>query len=158
MYRDDGDGTHSESRAANLWIYDTGTTAWRKATVTDLNGSGAYIYATTDAIYNGSTSLTPKFAPITASSSGATTVVNAVTSKKIRVLQYVVVANAAVNVKFQSHTTPTDKTGLLYLAANGGVSSPYSPVGLFETIAGEALDINLSGSVSVGGHLTYLEV
>jgi len=112
----------------------------------------------TSAIYNGTTSLTPKFATITASSSGATTVVAAVTSKKIRVISYVVVANAAVNIKFQSHVTPTDKTGLLYLAANGGVSGAYAPTGHFETISGEALDINLSGAIAVGGHLTYVEV
>ena len=112
----------------------------------------------TSTIYNGTTSLTPKFATITASSSGASTLVAAVTSKKIRVISYVVVASAAVNIKFQSHVTPTDKTGLLYLAANGGVSGAYAPTGHFETIAGEALDINLSGAVAVGGHLTYVEV
>jgi hypothetical protein len=114
--------------------------------------------ADTGSIYNGATALTPKFATIGASSSGATTIVAAVTSKKIRVLSYVITTNAAVNAKFQSHVTPTDKTGLIYGGANGGVSSGYSPVGHFETVAGEALDINLSAAVAVGGHLTYIEV
>lgn len=98
------------------------------------------------------------FAAITASASGATQVVAAATlngtARKIRVVSYVIVANAAVNVKFQSHTAG-DLTGLLYNAANGGVAAPFSPVGWFETVAGEALDINLSGAVAVGGHLTY---
>jgi hypothetical protein len=106
----------------------------------------------------GSGASVPKFAKIVASASGATTVVAAVTSKKIRVLSYVLVANAAVNTKFQSHVTPTDLTGLEYLGSNGGVSAGFSPAGHFETVAGEALDINLSGAVAVGGHLTYIEV
>lgn len=112
----------------------------------------------TDAIMNGNTELTPKFAKIVASSSGATEVVAAVTSKKIRVLAYTLQCNAAVNAKFQSHVTPTDKTGLLYNGTNTGASPAFCPVGHFETVAGEALDINLSGAVAVGGHLTYVEV
>jgi hypothetical protein len=112
----------------------------------------------TSTIYNSTTALTPKFAVISASSSGANTIVAAVTSKKIRVLAYTLIANAAVNAKFQSAVTPTDKTGLLYLAANTGASPAYSPVGHFETIAGEALSLNLSAAIAVGGHLTYIEI
>lgn len=111
-----------------------------------------------DAIYNGATALTPKFAVITASASGATTVVAAVTSKKIVVTNIVLMSNAAVNVKFQSHVTPTDITGLLYLAANTGFAPGYDPTGHFQTVAGEALDINLSTGVAVGGWLKYIEV
>lgn len=115
-------------------------------------------YSATDAIYNGTTALTPKFAVITASSSGATTIVSAVTSKRIRVLQFGLMGNGIVNVKFQSHVTPTDLTGLLYLIANTGMAAGYSPVGLFQTVAGEALDINLSANIAVGGFLSYIEV
>lgn len=104
------------------------------------------------------TALTPKFAKIVASTSGATTIVAAVASKRIRVVSWTLVANAAVNVKWQSHVTPTDLTGLYYLAANGGLAVPFSPVGYFQTTAGEALDINLSGAVAVGGSLVYVEV
>lgn len=103
------------------------------------------------------TILTPKRAVISASSSGVNALISAVTGKKIRVLSLVLMANAAVNVKFQSHTTPTDLTGLFYLAANGGFSVGFSPLGHFETVAGEQLDINLSGAVAVGGCLTYVE-
>lgn len=112
----------------------------------------------TSQVFSGTTALTPKFAVITASSSGATTIVSAVSSKKLRVLALNLIANAAVNVKWQSHVTPTDKTGLAYLGANGGYILPFNPVGWFETVSGEALDINLSGAVAVGGHLTYIEV
>lgn len=113
---------------------------------------------TTGAVMSGASALTPKYAKITASSSGATTIVSAVTSKKIRVLSWSLVCNAAVNVKWQSHVTPTDLTGLHYFAANGGISKSFSPVGYFETVAGEALDINLSGAIAVGGSLVYVEV
>jgi hypothetical protein len=99
-----------------------------------------------------------KFATISTSTNGASTLVAAVATKKIRVLSYVLIANGAVNVKFQSHTTPTDLSGLLYLVANTGASSGFSPLGHFESTAGEALDINLSGNVAVGGHLSYVEV
>ncbi len=110
----------------------------------------------TTTIYSGTTALTPKFASIGLSATG--TVVAAVGGKKIRVLSYVLVSNGTVNVKWQSHVIPTDKSGLLYLVANTGASVGYSPVGHFETISGEALDLNLSASVAVGGHLTYIEV
>lgn len=107
--------------------------------------------------YDGTTALTPKFAAVAASSSGDNTIVAAVTSKKIRVLSYTLMANAAVNAKWQS-SVAGDKSGLLYLAANGGVSSGFCPLGHFETVAGEALELNLSGAVAVGGHITYVEV
>ena len=112
----------------------------------------------TGTVYNGTTALTPLYSTIVASSSGATQIVAAVSSKKIRVLALQVIANAAVNVKWQSHVTPTDKTGLAYLAGNGGYVLPFNPAGWFETISGEALDINLSGNVAVGGSLTYVTV
>jgi hypothetical protein len=114
--------------------------------------------AETGTVFNGATALTPKFAIVTASSSGATTVVAAVTSKKIRVLRWRVSANGAVNIKWQSHVTPTDKSGLSYCTQFKDCGGGYCPVGHFETIAGEALDINLSAAVAVSGELTYVEV
>lgn len=113
----------------------------------------------TNVLLNGNTALTPKFKVITASSSGATTIVALVASKKIRVLAWDIKVNAAVNFKWQSHVTPTDLTGLYYNSGQGdGVARAFNPLGYFETVAGEALDINLSGAVAVGGVLTYVEV
>lgn len=128
------------------------------------DGSGAVIDQTatvnvaqdTAAIKNGATSLTPKFAAIAASASGDNPIVAVVAGKKIRVLSYVLMANGAVNAKWRSATT--DKSGLLYFAANGGAVAPHTPVGHLETAAGEALNLNLSGAVAVGGHVTYIEV
>lgn len=112
----------------------------------------------TSTIFSGSIPISPQFVAIVASSSGATTLVAAMPGKRIRVLSYVLTSNGTVNVKWQSHTLPTDLTGLDYLIANTGVSSGYSPIGHFQTLIGEALDINLSGSIAVGGHLTYIAV
>lgn len=114
--------------------------------------------AETSTIYNGTSALTPSFATIAASTSGASSLVGAVTAKQIRVLGLAVMANGTVNVKFQSHTTPTDETGLFYLIANTGFVLPYNPLGWFQTVAGEQLDINLSGAVAVGGCLVYVAV
>jgi hypothetical protein len=142
--------------AAGMMGYD-GSTNYYRAKVDSSGNQYVAAYGTTDTIYSGTTALTPKFATISFNSSGANTAVAAVASKRIRVLSYTLIANAAVNVKFQSSTT-SDITGLLYLAANTGASVAYSPVGLFQTVAGEALSINLSGAIAVGGHLVYVEV
>lgn len=109
------------------------------------------------AMQSGNDQVTPKFAAIAASSSGDNTLVSGVGSKKLRVLSYVLMSNGTVNAKFQS-STGGDISGLLYMVANTGASSGFSPVGHFQTVAGEDLQLNLSGAVAVGGHLTYIEV
>lgn len=97
-----------------------------------------------------------KFAKIAAASSGANEVVAAVTGKKIRVLGYLLSSAGTVNAKWQSAST--DLTGLHYTVANVQVPVAFSPVGHFETASGEALNLNLSGAVAVGGYLVYVEV
>lgn len=109
-----------------------------------------------DALMNNLTALTPQFTLVSASAGGATTVVAAQAGQRIYVVRWDLIANAAVNVKWQSHVTPTDLTGLYYLAANGGLSAGFSPIGHFRTLVGEALDINLSSGVAVGGSLTWV--
>lgn len=110
----------------------------------------------TNTIYNGATALTPKFAVISASSSGDNSIVALVSGKKIRVLRWSITANGAVNAKWRSNTT--DITGLRYLTQYASGGGGFCPVGLFETAAGQALNLNLSGAVAVGGELTYVEV
>ena len=113
----------------------------------------------TSSLYSGTTVLTPGFATISTSSSGSTIISGASTGKKIRVISYVIVANAAVNVKFQSSTGSTDVTGLFYLSANGGISGAYAPTGHFQTTTNsDNLIISLSSAVAVGGHITYVLV
>lgn len=100
--------------------------------------------------------VTPKFASVSVASSGDNSVVAAVTSKKIRVLAYVLVADAAVAVKWRNGST--DVSGAMSFASNGGASAPFNPVGWFETSVTTALQLNLGSAVGVRGHITYVEV
>lgn len=112
----------------------------------------------TDAIMNGLTALTPKFASIAASSLGNNTIVAAVSSKKVRVHGVAAMANGSVNGKWQSGASGTDLTGLFYMVANTGFVLPFNPVGWFETGSATLLNLNLSAAVAVGGCLVYTEV
>lgn len=95
--------------------------------------------------------------PIVAASSGDNVLVAAATGKKIRVHGYELSASAAVNAKFRSGTT--DVTGLMYAAAAGPFGDAQDRAGdtdgLFETVAGQALNLNLSGAVAVGGWVDF---
>lgn len=102
--------------------------------------------------------VTPKFQPISASSSGNNTIVTAVSSKKIRVLSYSLVCAGSVNVKFQSGASGTDLTGAMPFVANTGIAPGFVPVGHFETGSNTLLNLNLSAAVQVSGHCTYIEV
>lgn len=109
------------------------------------------------ALYNGATALTPKYAKIAASSSGNNAVVAAVAGKKIRVLRWGLTAAGAVSVKWVSGAA-TDLTGVRKLTEFASAGGAYCPIGVFETAAGDALNVNLSVAMSVGGELTYVEV
>lgn len=127
----------------------------------DSSGSNPSVRLSADdsVVYIAGVATTVKFAAIAVSGSGNNTLVAAVTGKKIRVLQYTLMAAGAVNAKFQSGAGGTDLTGLKYFAAAGaGISAAFTPTGLFETAAGALLNLNLSGAVAVGGELVYVEV
>lgn len=96
-----------------------------------------------------------KFALISASALGDNTIVAAVAGKKIKVTQYVMVATAAVAPRWKSGAS-NNLSGAMSLAANGIISTPGGKV-LMETVAGEALVLNLSSAVAVNGHLVYIE-
>jgi hypothetical protein len=83
--------------------------------------------------------------------------VAAVAGQKIRVLAYTITVQGATNLSFRSAST--DISGVMAFAAAGEkLSAPFSPTGHFETVAGEALNINQSGAVIDGGHLVYVLV
>ena len=100
-----------------------------------------------------------KYAVVNASASGSNTVVAAVANKRIRVLSYVIIAAGDVTVTWQSASN--NISGPMALAANGGAAPssgqavPAGLIGQFETNQGEALNVNLSAAITVGGHLTY---
>lgn len=147
-------GTVATSSAGGS-IGITGTVATSTAPLT-ATAQAITAKIATDAIQDGLTALTPKFAAIAVSGNGANTLVVSVSAKKIRVLAYNLMAAAAVNGKFTGNAT--DLTGLKYMAANGGLVAPFNPVGWFETGAGSFLGLNLSAGNAVGGELTYVEV
>lgn len=116
----------------------------------------------TSTVYNGTTALTPKFAAIAAASSGNNTLLAAVTGKKIRVLQMMLMAAGTVNVYITSGAGGTvifgGSTNKINLVASTGFVLPYSPVGWFETASATLLNINLSAAIAVSGGFVYVEV
>lgn len=104
-----------------------------------------------------------KYAPVAAASSGANTLLAAVTGKKIRVLSLALIGAAAVNLYFTSAAAGAvifgGSTNKIAIAAAGdGFVLPLNEHGWFETVAGELLNMNLSGAVVVSGGFTYIEV
>ncbi len=85
-----------------------------------------------------------------------TTIVPAVSGKKIRVISLAVcLANIAGTVRWKSGTAGSWLSGTMSFPASGGYALS-SLSGLFETAVGEALV--LSHTVSGGGHLSYVLV
>lgn len=121
----------------------SGVFGWKYVSLIDQ--SGAEVFPSTS-----------KPAIIQVSSSGNNQIVAAVASKKIRVLQVRLMASGTVNVKWRSASTDID--GLAYLIANTGYVLPFSSLGWFETVAGEALNLNLSDAIAVGGVIKYVEI
>lgn len=96
------------------------------------------------------------FKRIDRSTAAAFDEVAAVAGKKIRVLAVELTSAGVCGVSFQSKTIPTVLSGVHSLvAAAPRLSMPYSPVGHFETVSGEALQMVLDAAVRVSGHIVY---
>lgn len=101
-----------------------------------------------------STHRSPANAVIATSSSGAVEIVAAVANKRIVVVHWNVMAAGTTSVKWQS--AATDLTGLYPLVANVGVVVDHSvPDFGLKTVAGQALNINNSATVQIGGYISY---
>lgn len=104
---------------------------------------------------------TIQFASIDITSLGDNTIVSADGTRKIKVLSYHLVADAAVGVRWKSGSS-TNLSGAMSFAINGGIASAVtSPAQghLLETAVNQALVLNLSLGVGVRGHMSYfLEV
>ena len=88
--------------------------------------------------------------------SGDTTIVLAVTDKKIRVLSLVFTLSSATTVGWSS--AGNIKISPMSFAANGGMTF-HPTTGFFvETNAGEALVLNQGGGSNIRGTLNYIEV
>lgn len=93
---------------------------------------------------------------IAASSSGNNQLVAAVAGKTICVTSYSYNTAGAVNVKFRSANT--DISGLYSWLANQGIAPARDPNCIYRTAVNEALNLNLSGAVAVGGDFRYAEI
>lgn len=107
-------------------------------------------------LYNGTTALSPMFATIDASAAGDNLVIPGAAGKRIRVLRWGLTAKNEVEAKWRSGSA--DITGARLLTKYASAGGAYCPVGVFQTLPGEALNLNLSAAVAVGGELTYVLV
>lgn len=87
---------------------------------------------------------------------GNTAIVAAEANARFRVLGLAMVSVGANSVKFQSNAS--DITATFALAANGGVVLPFNEHGWFETLPGEALNVNLSAATAVGVQVHYIKL
>ena len=102
-----------------------------------------------------------KQAIINATTLGDNQIVEAVTGKKIRVLNRWYRSSGSVILTWKSGTGigSTIISASDTLLQGYGVSDNWAPCGwFFETKVGEALNASLSGNVSVTGELNYIEV
>jgi hypothetical protein len=95
-----------------------------------------------------------EFAAIDQSSSGDTTVVGAVTGKTIRVLGFWTVVGGATALQWKDGAA-VDLSGSFALATNGGCAIE-NQFGIMDTTNGQALILNSSAAVAVGGTVTYV--
>jgi len=93
--------------------------------------------------------------PLQHNTSGDNTIVAAVAGKKIRVLSVSAIAAGVVSARFESGAGGDPLTGQMPLTTNSGFSWNYNSAGWFETNAGEALNLELSGAILVAGVLNY---
>ena len=99
-----------------------------------------------------------KRAFVNASSSGDNELVPAPGAGiKIRVISVVAVCGVAANTMTLRSATTAISAGFPF-AANGGMVLNENASGWFQTAAGEALNVNLSGANAVGVSITYLLV
>lgn len=113
----------------------------------------------TSAIYADHLELTPKFKVVDAASSGDNEVVAAVAGKKIRVLcGCLTMTGTAVTVRFESSAGGTALTGQMTPSQGSTIPIPFCPLGNFQTVAGESLNLELGGAQSVDGWIVYCEV
>lgn len=92
---------------------------------------------------------------IDTATSGDTTIVAAVAGRKIRVHSYVLVGGGTVTARFESGAGGGALSGQMSLYFGAVIAAPHNPAGWFDTVAGELLNLELSGAESVDGHLTY---
>lgn len=115
------------------------------------------IFDSSSVFING-VAVTPKFAfANVAASTTDSQVIPLVSGKKIRVLAvYAIAGGTATDLTFQSNSVAI--SAKFANGANGGEVLPFSPVGWFETVAGEALKVTTGAGSTTGLGVVYVEV
>jgi hypothetical protein len=144
MYRDEGDGTHAEDRSALLRAWNPTTLAYERVLLDPTTGGLAV-----------ATSRTLLFAAITQGAAGTTQLVAANASKKVKVVSYVVVLDAAGSFKFTDGVA--DLTGAMPVEAKSGVSASAGDASahLLETAAINRAFSITSVTGKAFGHISY---
>lgn len=96
-----------------------------------------------------------KFVSIDQNTVAEHSIVAAVAEKRIRVVHFALVVAAAQTIRFRSGAAGTVISGVMSLAANGGVAVMCED-GLFETAVGAALIMQLTTTGQTGGHMGYM--
>lgn len=96
------------------------------------------------------------FAPINIANAGSNVIVAPVPGKTIRIVSCYFVVGGAINVNWTSSSTGSDADGVQDFAANGGIVLPFNPIGWFDTVQGEGLNLVTSNGSQVGGGLKYV--
>ena len=94
-------------------------------------------------------------AAISVTSAGDSTIIAAVAGMKIRVVSlFIVSSGGTASLKFQSSTT-TDLMGPIVVEDQSKFDLDINEYGHFNTAAGEALSLNVSNKITLGGAITY---
>lgn len=103
-----------------------------------------------------------KSAPINVSAAGPNLVVPGTQGKRIRVVAFVLSFGGVVDAIFQTSTGNVAIGGPYHGGAGATVPAAPMPINLggieshFDTAQGDALNLNLSAPVAVGGHVVYV--
>lgn len=87
--------------------------------------------------------------------SGDNTIIAAVSGSIIRVYQFFMVSNAAVNVIFKHNSTAFNAFAIPFTAQGSNMVLDHTGQPWFTGLPGEAFIINLSGAVQMTGQLFY---
>ena len=96
------------------------------------------------------------FAAISGALSPDNEIVAAVATRRIRVVGFFFVVAGAVLVAFESSAGGDALTGRMSFAADGDSISVANQLGLFQTVAGESLSMELSATVQISGGVSYV--
>jgi hypothetical protein len=93
-----------------------------------------------------------------AASTSGEVVISGVTNASLRVLSVVITATSGGTVQFRSGASGTTLTPAFPVYVSGSPLTFNSPMGLFETTAGEGLETVVSGGIEYQALITYREV